>query len=116
MTIDWTKPILWDGKPARVLATDMAGITSVLLRKENGVIAWCDPQGNDADGYPRVTNAPERVERWANVYGNDRVYVHGAQKVADQYARNEGGCVGRMRLTFENDKLVDVAIVPLEDK
>ena len=57
MTIDWTKPILWDGKPARVLATDMCGPMPIMIRDHEGNGRQVDCKGRYYDDNRCVTNS-----------------------------------------------------------
>lgn len=76
--IDWSKPIRCkDGRPARVLATDLKGrkyTVAIAVMNIDGSESVCSttPDGRQftTDEPPFVENIPERFEyvRWVNVY------------------------------------------------
>lgn len=74
MPLDLTKPLLFDGKPCRLLASDLAGQYPLAIaylldgnHQERLVsVSLCGRVYiNDP---PRLTNAPERRTVWVNVY------------------------------------------------
>lgn len=113
--IDWTKPILWDGKPARVQGPDLPGTYCKLIYiKQKDLLMRVDANGQDYGELQRVTNAPERVERWANMGAPSmHDFMWHESKCRADYNRGPA-CTSQLHGVFEGDKLISAEVVPLE--
>lgn len=96
-SIDWTKPVRTkDGRAVRVLCTDGPGDQPVIgiIDGADGVDYWCINGRFFFDGVNRrdLENVPPepkriRVERWANVYGDDEFFWWSSRESADRSAK-----------------------------
>lgn len=68
--IDWTKPVVdADGRPVKVLCTDLPGRYPVLVELHDKDGSYCDTV-NDTFGYANSPPEPITVYRYVNVYPN----------------------------------------------
>lgn len=94
MTIDWTKPIeTMEGRPARVIATDIKGDRSILVAALNVAgnenIYWLDSNGMCFPyREPSVCNVPPAPEvRYFNFYSDGMISNdHESREEADKNA------------------------------
>lgn len=118
MTLDITKPVQTrDGKPARIVCTDMKGtfpvVALVTQKSGNEVVNSYDSNGvyhtfsgkSDND----LVNIPERVERWLNVYPPRVLHLVETQyekSLSDANSVASMDRIGILHFVYENDKVV----------
>lgn len=116
MTIDFNKPVQTrDGRKVRILCTDGPNEKRPVAGFVEGYVeptTWesCgkfSERGNTLD----LINAPERVEQWVNLYRSGSVgSTHNSRKNADGSADSSARRTGVIRITYEDDRPISVAL------
>lgn len=124
MSIDWTKPIQTNGgRKARLLGTfanqnGNGHVVAVDIGNGNERIQSCYPHGGTGhheDVSEHIINAPERSERFINIYAESGVayFVHPtleeAKRTAELTAKTPP--IGHLKIVMENGKAVKAEIV-----